>query len=394
VAAPVAASLVSLPTAILRPEFTGVASLQDLVGSLASFAIGDIVGVLLISPPLLWLIDRTSRQASLLNLPGPSATIEVTLVLALTVGLDVLLAELDLGTPGALLLLGVAWIGLRFGRAAAWAAMLVAAVTILPRTALPLAVDDRLAIHMSLTAILMVGYLAGSFADAQARARAELQRRDRLLFQAERLKTLRAMSVAVIHEISQPLSTLAIEARHLRQITTNGEVAVAEGAALIDRKATALSELVRRLRRFGGRTVDEPSPLPLTALMETVQSISISEARAAGVTLTIEVLHSDAVVLGQEVELTQAVLNLVRNAIQGTADGRVRIDAYSAGREALIKVVNSCKVAAAAYPGMGIGTLVSRAIVEAHGGRLDRVETGTGETHAIISLPRLEDAHV
>ena len=53
---------------------------------------------------------------------------------------------------------------------------------------------------------------------------------DRMLFQAERLKTLRAMSVAVIHEISQPLSTLAIEAKHLHEIE---ELVVRKGLELV-----------------------------------------------------------------------------------------------------------------------------------------------------------------
>ena len=76
------------------------------------------------------------------------------------------------------------------------------------------------------------------------------------------------MSVAVIHEISQPLSTLAIEARHLHGITADADSEIAESAALIDRKAATLSDLVRRLRRYGGRSVDEPTPLPVTALID------------------------------------------------------------------------------------------------------------------------------
>ncbi|GAA3257635.1 hypothetical protein GCM10020258_18020 [Sphingomonas yabuuchiae] len=98
-------------------------------------------------------------------------------------------------------------------------ALLVVVLRVLPDTAGAMDTPERLQRHLALATIVVTGYLAGSFADAQATARAMLERRDRLLFQAERLKTLRAMSVAVIHEVSQPLSTLAIEARHLHQLT-------------------------------------------------------------------------------------------------------------------------------------------------------------------------------
>ncbi|MFC3215115.1 hypothetical protein [Novosphingobium panipatense] len=67
---------------------------------------------------------------------------------------------------------------------------------------------DRLELHIGLAAVVLVTWLAGSFADTQTASQALLDRRNRLLFQAERLKTLRAMSVAVIHEVSQPFQRL------------------------------------------------------------------------------------------------------------------------------------------------------------------------------------------
>jgi C4-dicarboxylate-specific signal transduction histidine kinase len=109
---------------------------------------------------------------------------------------------------------------------------------------------------------MLATWLAGSFADAQVEAAARLERHNRLLFQAERLKTLRAMSVAVIHELSQPLSTLAIEANHLHQaaaaLPSDWRGDLAQSAQLVDRKARTLADLVRRLRRFGNAMCNRP----------------------------------------------------------------------------------------------------------------------------------------
>lgn len=389
VGAPIAAALAALPWSLLRPDLTGVSGLREVVTSLTAFVVGDLLGVLLFTPPLLWLAEFLSGTASRPEKPRTSAVIEAVGVLATSIGTEILLAKIGLGTPHTPVLLAVAWIGLRSGRTASWLAIVVVAAIVLPRTAMPMRMDERLALHMSLASIMVVGYLAGSFADAQTRARGDLERRDRLLFQAERLKTLRAMSVAVIHEISQPLSTLAIEAKHLHEITVSADPEIATTAALIDRKAAALSTLVRRLRRFGGRAVDEPTPLPLAALIDTVAALSHPEAKSRGVALTIETVDPDLVVLAQEVELAQAIVNLVRNAVQAQGNGAVSLGVASADGEARIVVTNRCRPDRQPQSGMGIGILVASAIVEAHGGRLTRVSDDTGETRATILLPLL-----
>ena len=195
------------------------------------------------------------------------------------------------------------------------------------------------------------------------------------------------MSVAVIHEISQPLSTLAIEAKHLHDITGISDPEIAESAALIDRKAATLSNLVRRLRRYGGRTVDEPTPLPLSALIESVAALAAPEAKNEGVTLKIDPVDPDLVVLAQEVELAQAVMNLLRNAIQAAGDSQVRLSAVKLNDQIEIMVLNRLSVDVAPKAGMGVGTLVARAIVEAHGGTLSRIISPHGEVKAAISLP-------
>ncbi len=389
VCAPVAVTLVALPWSLLSPELTGVVGLRQTVASLTGFAVGDLLGVLLVAPPLLWLIQAMDGRPPALHRPSPrelAALTEALIALGAAIAASVLLAHIGLGVPATPALLAVAWIGLRFGRTAGWWAILIVAAIVLPETATAMPLAERMALHMSLASIVVVGYLAGSFADAQVRAQVDLSRRDRMLFQAERLKTLRAMSVAVIHEISQPLSTLAIEAKHLHEITVAADPEIAQTAALIDRKAAALSTLVRRLRRFGGRSVDEPSALPVSALIETVAALTHAEAKAARVVLEIAPVDPDLVILGQEIELAQAIVNLVRNAVQA-CNGQVLLSADRVEDRVAITVVNRCPHRPGPQPGMGVGALVARAIVEAHGGTLDRITDTDGTVRATLSLP-------
>lgn len=394
VLAPFVAMVLSLPTVFLRPDFTRVDSPAEVVGSLAVFIVGDLLGVLMIAPPLLWLADTIENgERPTLATPRFGAVIEGAAMLAIASALVWALDDIGLGRQMTPVLLAIAWIGLRFGRAAVWCAILATALVVLPRTAELAALGATLSLHMGLSAVAVVGYLAGSFADADAQARADLARRDRLLLQAERLKTLRAMSVAVIHEISQPLSTLAIEARHLAGISASSPGVPSElhdGALLIERKTTALATLVRRLRRFGGRAVDDPSPLQVTALLDTVATLVKPEARAAGVNLLIVAGDPDLVVLAQEIELTQAIVNLVRNAVRATANREVEIVAERLNGAVRIRVSNALEDASAPTDGMGVGLLVARTIIEAHGGHLRRVE-GAGSIAHILTLPLAED---
>ena len=388
VAAPIAAALVALPWSLLSPELTGVSGLRQVCASLTGFALGDLLGVLLLAPPLLWVVQAVREGLSPASIGKRqfAALGEAALVLGVAIGAGALLVRIGLGLQATPTLLAVAWIGLRFGRIAGWWAILIVAAIVLPQTAGDMLLANRLALHMSLASIVVVGYLAGSFADAQARAQSDIARRDRMLFQAERLKTLRAMSVAVIHEISQPLSTLAIEAKHLHEITASVDPQIAEVAALVDRKAAVLSTLVRRLRRFGGRAVDEPSALPVYLLIDTVSALTRPEAKTAHVTLNIARVDPDLVILGQEIELAQAIVNLVRNAMQA-CDGHVQLMVERHGDWVALIVANQCHGSRVAQPGMGVGMLIARAIIEAHGGTLERVTQENGLVQATLSLP-------
>lgn len=391
VAAPNVTSLVALPESLGRPDITRVQNMQDVITSLSAFAVGDLLGVLIVAPPILWIAELMARRPrpkrwEEIDIRWPAFAESMILLFAGIMITDAL-RRIGLGAQPMPAILAVAWIGLRFGRAAAWISLAIMTGLMLPHTAQDMSTADRLQLHLGLATIVVVGYLAGSFADAQRQARIDVERRDRMLFQAERLKTLRAMSVAVIHEISQPLSTLAIEAKHLHEIIGHSDREIAESVALIDRKAAALSHLVRRLRRYGGRAVDELTPLPLSALVESVISLAAPEARSEGVTMKVDPVDPDLVVLAQEVELAQAVMNLIRNAIQAAGDGQVRLSVARSGNRVQIIIANRLSADILPKAGMGVGTLVARAIVEAHGGTLSRTISTHGEVRACIALP-------
>jgi C4-dicarboxylate-specific signal transduction histidine kinase len=286
--------------------------------------------------------------------------------------------------------LAVAWIGLRFGVRAAWLAWVAAALAILPVSAGYLDEGSQIGALMLVAVAAAIGHLAGTSSDAQKAARAGIERRDRVIFHAERLKTLRAMSVAIIHELSQPLSTLSIEARYLARLAeqNSNDQELKSVAALVARKADNISSLIKRLRSFGARTDDELEVISIDNLLHEVIGVAAPEAKAAGVRLEIRIEQGIAVE-GWRVELQQAVLNLLRNAFAASPDSTVELTARRASRGKLaLEVVNHRIENAAKSSGMGVGRLVVEAIAEARGGSLTEEVSADGWKAALI-LPCL-----
>ena len=388
---PLALATILVPTftALVRGGWEWVAtphasSSPDFPTSI--FLLGDMLGILIVAPFLLWLGEGKDRQAAV-HLPWPALK-QPIVVFVLGWLLAMLLPELRLMS----VMLTMTWLGLRHGSKVAWIATILSSVMTLLWSASVSDESMRLTLHIGLAISAVSAYLAGSYSDAQQSARRSIARRDRLLFQAERLKTVRAMSVAVIHEISQPLSTLAIESRHLAAISCN-DAEFAESAALIARKVETLSTMIRRLRRFGGRTVDDPSPLPLGRLLSEVVKLAIGETGQKADRVKLVVPATDVMVIGQEIELTQAFLNLVRNALSASPAHQVAVELTTDAQGARVVVANTVSGSIADSGGFGVGNLIAQAIIMAHGGTLARKDGTDGMIRHETCLPTIEARH-
>ncbi len=390
VLAPISAAIISLASELLRPGRAHGLPSEPHLTTATAFMVGDLLGVMLLAPPLLMLARELTNKQPTNFVPMPRIA-EGAILFGCGWAFALAASQANLGLLLTPVMLATAWVGLRCGRPAAWVAIVITAVIALPISQDTVDIATRFALHMGLAAVAISGYLAGSYTDAQRQALENIAQRDRLLYQAERLKTLRAMSVAVIHEISQPLSTLSIESRHLAALSLNAAASreeISDIAALLERKVGSLSDMIRRLRRFGGRAVDEPSPIAVATLVADMAAIIETETRRNGFRLIVSPIEKGLIVMGQEIELVQAIVNLVRNAISATTDKIIRVDAAGLDEQIILTVSNTIGSDLKVYPGMGVGTLVARAILEAHGGKLTRKDTTNDIASYSITLPR------
>lgn len=375
--APAVAASFSLPWAFLDQRASLIAHVVDRLAAILTFLIGDVLGVLLLAPPLLWALALRSAKSR--HAPKRLTTPRVfegaaAVVLAFLVSWVAYSAEL--GVRLEPFVLATVWIGLRLGPWAAWSVAASTALYVLFGLPAATPTADRVELHLLAACIAVAGYLAGGYSDAEIRHAAEITQRDRLLFQAERLKTLRAMSVAIIHEISQPLSTLAVEAKHLREASQAGSIGDEDlkfTAQLIERKSSSLADLVRTLRRFGARTTEPATLVALSEVASEAVTVVQSEAKALKVRLEVEGASREQIV-GNALELQQALVNLLRNAMSASPGASVMVRLGSTPARAFFAVENTPTATAA--DGMGVGLIIARTIVEASGGELRRSDIG------------------
>jgi C4-dicarboxylate-specific signal transduction histidine kinase len=286
-------------------------------------------------------------------------------------------------------MLAAAWIGLRFGRTAAWFTIVVVALAIFPLTSSSSYGEGRLSTHMSVAAVAIAGYLAASFSTAMLRAQNEIARRDRMLLHAERLKTLRSMSVAIIHEVSQPLSTLLLEARHLKTATQKtGDMDLIDTAELVEKKTAALANMTQKLREFGSRGIAGQTSVDVFQCVNDAMDVLAAEFPRVREVIRIQRSHNEAYVQALPLELTQSILNLLRNSLQAVKpSAEIRLSIISTPELVSISIVNP--VARSQSPdGMGVGLIISRTIIEALGGKLDQGSIERGRIETVLTLPK------
>ena len=212
------------------------------------------------------------------------------------------------------------------------------------------------------------------------------------LAQLERVNMLGQLASGLAHELAQPLSAIRLNVevaeQHLRGSAPDLET-LREIVADIHKDNTRAAEVIDRLRTLVKRGTVEAQPLALEDVVQDVLALLRSEAVSRNVVLENNLPPELPLVLGDRVHISHVLLNLVTNAmdaVQGSPqEGRnVVIEVHAAAGGGLETIVRDSgpgipddKLEAIFAPlfttkpgGLGMGLALSRAIINAHGGRL------------------------
>ncbi|HWO63485.1 MAG TPA: HAMP domain-containing sensor histidine kinase [Umezawaea sp.] len=198
------------------------------------------------------------------------------------------------------------------------------------------------------------------------------------------------------HELRTPLATLRLIAESGANDPIRASASAAQVVGLVDRMAHLVTGLLARARVRNGTREMEWLPLRLDQLVEEVVGEQIDDGR------TVDVDLHPTVVEGDPVLLSQALRNLVDNAVKhGTQeDGRVRVEVRVSGgtvtvsdRGPGIDVADRDRVfdqwVTGSSTGTGIGLAIVRWVADLHRGSARVVDSPLGGTTIELALPEV-----
>lgn len=234
----------------------------------------------------------------------------------------------------------------------------------------------------------------GAVMDVTATKRAEEQLN---LARAElahvtRVTTMGELTATIAHEVSQPLTGLVSSGnaclRWLAADPPNLEAARRAIERIVNDGSRA-GEVISRIRAMVRKSPPRRDQLNINDTIMEVIALIRSELQQNGISLRAELSNDLPLVLGDRIQLQQVILNLIVNAIEAMSSvGRLQRELLVASvqdgpNDVLVTVRDSGTgldrttldhLFEAFYTtkaqGMGMGLAVSRAIIEAHGGRL------------------------
>jgi PAS domain S-box-containing protein len=139
------------------------------------------------------------------------------------------------------------------------------------------------------------------------------------LARVARLTTLGELAASLAHEINQPLGAIALNAasglRWLNQDRPNLEE-TRTVLSRIERDGARAADVIRSLRALSRKSGPQLAKLDIHDAIEEVLALTRGESQRYSVVLRTNLSAGDRLVLGDRVQLQQALLNLIMNGIQ------------------------------------------------------------------------------
>lgn len=237
------------------------------------------------------------------------------------------------------------------------------------------------------------------------------------LREKEHLAELGEASAEFVHDLRNAFAVVCGSADLLRlQRDADPSAAAADqppatddSLAIMERTVFQCRDLLDAWQRLIHREPGLQHIFPVTAMVRETADSCQPAARAAQARLICDGEADQVEVLGDPIQLSRAVANLIHNAIQAlpAADGCVRVTVARVDRQVHVRVAdNGCGIppeylprifqpsvtTKAARGGMGLGLFIARKVVEAHGGNLTAASKVGQGTTMMITLPVYSEA--
>ena len=250
-------------------------------------------------------------------------------------------------------------------------------------------------------AALFIVYFATRVGDALAERDRELHVARELAARTERLASLATLAAGAAHELSTPLSTIAVVAKELERALERGAEtqSTVEDARLIREQVQRCREILEQMSADAGATAGEA--LETITIQHFIEDTLDEHPRGELVQVRLEGESAAVAIRVPPHALAQALRSVLKNARDASGPGpEITLRARIEGEACHILVEDrgsgmSPEVAARAGEpffttkepgkGMGLGLFLTRTVLEGLGGRLEiRSEAGLGTTVSLI----------
>jgi len=222
---------------------------------------------------------------------------------------------------------------------------------------------------------------------------------------AEKRDLLERLLARLAHEVRNPLSSLDIHFQlldeDLAQLAPEMRGQLSPRMEIIRGELHRLESIVEHFLRLAGPSALDVEPVDLARLVSHVCELLRPEAAARQIQLTAEIQPGLPPITADPVRLTQALVNLVINAMQAVERaGRIDVSAGRFDSTMVLKVADSGpgipqeKLASIFDPyfttkaeGSGLGLWIAQQIVTAHGGNIQAQNGASGGAVFTLVLP-------
>jgi signal transduction histidine kinase len=264
----------------------------------------------------------------------------------------------------------------------------------------------------------MLDDIAGAEAEIERRRVKEGNLQERLR-QNEKFAVIGHLAAGVAHELGGPLSVIGGKAqRALRSLEESPEgrhnpdgylKKVRKGLEAIRAEVARMEHIVWQLLDFGRWKEGQQRVITANQLAQTSAAAVRNEADMAGVHVTVRESAAGPSLKGDPLRLQQALVNLIRNAIQAVPRGRVELGVTETKQEVWFivdddgpgvhadirsRVFEPFVTTKRSGEGTGLGLALVNNIVHEHSGKVEAAQSPLGGAQFKIILLRQNEATV